>query len=202
MNRRGFTIVEMLMVIGVLGILVTLVTVASTTVIRKSRVRRTDAMKYVLKAGFATYYTHRGEWPGKLKTLCDDGPTSDFEKNKGYTYLDDTFADQAIRKLVDESRSGNPMLDISGLFVAKSDSASKKNTAGMDFRQAVLKNSRGGKMAVAQMAFGYPESEKGHFRRFVIKYNFKTDTVDVMTQSDFATDEGSQWSGRGPTSEK
>ena len=48
MRRRGFTIVEMLMVIAVLGILLGIVTTAASSAIRQARVKRAEAMRTVL----------------------------------------------------------------------------------------------------------------------------------------------------------
>ena len=42
-GRRGFTIVEMLMVVGVLAVLMGIVTTAATAAIRQARDRRTAA---------------------------------------------------------------------------------------------------------------------------------------------------------------
>ncbi|MCQ2390003.1 MAG: type II secretion system GspH family protein [Kiritimatiellae bacterium] len=193
MKKQGFTIVEMLMVIAILGILVTLVTVSSSAVIRKSRVRRTDAMKMVLRAGFATYYTQKGEWPGQIKNYCDNGATSSYSKKHNVVYLTDSEADTAIQKLVTESANGNPMLDVSGLFVAQSGSAGNKNASGMDFRAAKMNGGKRSRISTNQMAFGYPESEKGRFRRFVVKYNFLTDSVDVLTQSEYHDETDATW---------
>ena len=59
-KRNGFTIVEMLMVIGVLAILTGIVTVAATSAIRQARVRRADALANILQNGIATFYAQNG----------------------------------------------------------------------------------------------------------------------------------------------
>lgn len=203
-NRKGFTIVELLMVIGVLGILVTIITTAASTAVRQSRARRTAAMMAVLQAGLETYYTQKGEWPGKLQSWADKG-------NSGNTkisvdYLDDKDADTVFQELVRESvKVGkSPLLDVAGLFVANSsnvkDDRSEKPSYGMDFMKAIINGKHHKKLKLANMAFGYTEKKTGWFRRFVIRYNFKTDSVTVMTQhegtdvaNDYYTENNIRW---------
>lgn len=189
MKRNGFTIVEMLMVIGILGVLVTIITGASASAIRQARTRRTEAMRVVLQAGISAYYTKEGEWPGALKNLCDNGPQKAESKKTHVYYLTDNEADGVFQRVVEDSRSGTPLLDVSALFVCRNAAASSKNSSGTDFRSAISKvsgNAAGGnsKLSVSQMAFGYPRHKDGHFRRYVIKYNFDTDSVNVLTQNE------------------
>ena len=54
-NKKGFTIVEMLMVIGVLAILMGIVTTAASAAIKQARSRRMVAVQGVIQAGIATY---------------------------------------------------------------------------------------------------------------------------------------------------
>ena len=183
MRRNGFTIVEMLMVIAVLGILLGIVTTASSTAIRQARVKRAEAMRTVLQAGLATYYAQKGEWPGVLKNWCENGPAN----NKLHVdYLSDSEADSVFQKLVEESVKRSQMLDVSGLFVAEASKANGTNarTQGMDFRAAKQNTKKRGKLSTSQLAFGYAEKSTGFFRRYIIKYNFDTDSVTVMTQNE------------------
>ena len=181
--RKGFTIVEMLMVIAVLGILLGIVTTASSTAIRQARVKRAAAMRTVLQAGLATYYAQKGEWPGQLKSWCENGPD---RQNLRADYLTDKQADEVFQKLVDESVKRSQMLDVSGLFVAEASKANGSNSKaqGMDFRAAKLATKKRGKLSTNQLAFGYSEKKTGFFRRYIIKYNFETDSVTVMTQDE------------------
>ena len=137
-KRSGFTIVEMLVVIAILGVLVGIVTTASGSAIRQARVKRCAAMRTVLQAGLATYYAQKGEWPGKLKNWSEKGTAGGKLR---VDYLSETEADAVFQELVTESLRGSPMLDVTGLFVADvsavgSDS-SKSKVHGRDFRAAL-----------------------------------------------------------------
>ena len=188
-RRSGFTIVEMLVVVAILGVLVGIVTTAAGSAIRQTRVKRCAAMRAVLQAGLATYYAQKGEWPGKLKSLSKTGTAGGKLR---VVYLDETEADKAFQELVMESLKGSPMLDVTGLFVADvsavgSDS-SRSKIHGRDFRVAIGKDKKVGNRSPAALAYGYATKESGVFRRFIIKYNYETDSVTVMTHDDFAAE--------------
>ena len=207
-SQNGFTIVEMLMVVAILGVLIGIVTTAAGSAIRESRFKRTQSMMAVLQAGLATYYAQKDEWPGKLKTLCDGGPSSQLAKEYRIEYLSDTEADKVFQELINETIKGSQMLDVSGLFVAeasKAKSGSTANSRGMDFRAAVTKTDKRGKLSPSQLAYGYPAKSTGNFRRYIIRYNFDTDSVTVMTQNesgsghDYHDETGKTWEGTPPT---
>ncbi len=183
MHKRGFTIVEMLMVIGILAVLLGIITTASSTAIRQARVKRMEAMRTVLQAGLATYYTQKGVWPGALKSWCDNGPGN---AKTRVDYLSDTQADAVFQELARESVRGSQMLDVTGLFVARASQAGSnaKNVDGMDFRAAMTKTNKRGKIPINQLAFGYATKTTGKFRRYIIKYNFETDSCTVLTQNE------------------
>ena len=66
-TKRGFTIVEMLMVIAVLAVLTGIVATAATSVIRKSRERKTEALRAALQTGKKEtdkVYTRYTGYPG------------------------------------------------------------------------------------------------------------------------------------------
>ncbi len=184
-KRSGFTIVEMLVVVAILGVLVGIVTTAAGSAIRQTRVKRCAAMRTVLQAGLATYYAQKGEWPGKLKDLSEKGTAGGKLR---VDYLSETEADKVFQQLVMESLKGSPMLDVSGLFVADvnavgSDS-SRSKIHGRDFRVAIGKDKKVGNRSPAALAYGYATQKDGVFRRFIIKYNYETDSVTVMTQNE------------------
>ena len=188
MRKRGFTIVEMLMVIAILGVLVGIVTAASSSAIRQARFKRTQAMMAVLQAGLNTYYAQERKWPGVLDRWCENGPQSAYGKKARVDYLTDTEADTVFQTLVRKSATESPMLDITGLFVARASAVgtgkSNSKVRGMDLRDARAKKGKRDRISFQEMAFGYPEKETGNFRRFIIRYNFDTDSVGVMTQNE------------------
>ena len=184
-RRNGFTIVEMLVVVAILGVLVGIVTTAAGSAIRQSRVKRTAAMRTVLQAGLATYYAQKGEWPGKLKTMSERGTAGGKLRVE---YLDESDADGVFQDLVRKSMESSPMLDVTGLFVADSgavgNDSSKSKIHGRDFKVASNKNDKKGYIAPNRRAYGYATGGKAEFRRFIIKYNYETDSVTVMTQNE------------------
>ena len=187
-GKKGFTIVEMLTVIAILGILVGIVTTASGSAIRQARFKRTQAMMAVLQAGLETYYAQKREWPGALRTWSENGPNSAYGRKARVDYLSDTEADLVFQESVKETVKGSPLLDVTGLFVCRSSAAgtgsSPSRARGMDFREARAKNGKRESLSIQQMAFGYAEKNTGKFRRFVVRYNFDTDTIAVMTQNE------------------
>lgn len=207
MSKRGFTIVEMLMVVAILGVLITIITTASSSAIRQARGRRTEAMRVVLQAGISAYYTKEGEWPGVLKKLCDDGPQTAYAKENRVQYLSDSEAAAVFQELANQAAKGVPLLDVSGLFVCRTSSfrgyGEKARSVGMDFRAAKLAGrKRGETIKNNQLMFGYPTKKYGDFKPYVIKYNFATDAVTVLTQNegagnDFQTDADQTWTGVG-----
>ena len=192
-GKKGFTIVELLMVIGVLSVLVTIITTAASSAVRQSRVKRTAAMMTVLQAGLETYHTQKGEWPGVLQTWAKNGSSGNTKKQTDY--LSNSQADTVFRELVRESvKVGrSPMLDVSGLFVSDAptggrDDQDGKPCSGLEFMKAIFNGKHHKKIPLSQMAFGYTEKRTGWFRRFIVKYNFQTDSVTVMTQREDIND--------------
>ena len=61
--KKGFTIVELLVVIGVLAVLMTIVVVAASGVQKGGREKRASAMRSALEQAIAAYYAQEGKWP-------------------------------------------------------------------------------------------------------------------------------------------
>ncbi len=185
-SSSGFTIVELLMVIAVLAVLTGIVTTAASAAIRQARERRTTAMKNVLQNGIATYLAQNGRWPGsKLKDWSDNGLPS----GKKMDFLAQPDYDDMVKELLNVSvgpSATSPVLDPGGMIVAENSISESVNTYGLDYRTATAKNKKRGKtISVRSMTFGYAESSKGYFRRFVVQYNAETDSVTVMTRQEF-----------------
>ncbi len=173
--HKGFTIVEMLMVLGIIAVLLGLVSSAAVTAIRHARDRKAQACLQVLQAGIATYRAQKGEWPGQLKTYSENG----LPNNAHTRQLSTAEYDEAVTEVVKEcvnSSSGTPMMDVTGLIVAPK---SSNGSWGIEFREAVKKQKRhGGTIKISEMAFGYLSSN-GKFSRFKITYNADSDHVTV-----------------------
>ena len=93
-----------------------------------------------------------------------------------------------MRALIDEVKRGNPLLDVSGLWVSdKSDgepdlnNAPRAGSVGLSFMDAVHGTKRRPKkMQTSQMYFGYPDAKTGRFVRLRMVYSIPTDQLTVM----------------------
>jgi len=195
-KKRGFTIVEMLMVIAVLAVLIGIVSTAASSVIRKARARKNEALRATLQAGIATYFQQEGFWPpgktGKLQKWSANGLDAQY-RNKGESTapLSDADYDDLVSHLATRclSASGNPVMDVSGFTVAVKSLAEKKNSdgnpvcRGEEVKSWVAKlkasNARNSAPKIDDVTFGYANSDKGYFRRFKIYYNSEADNVTV-----------------------
>lgn len=178
--KKGFTIVELLMVIGIIGVLLGIVTTAASSSVKMARARKAEALCSLVQTGLATYYAQKGKWP-----ISFEGKSGNTGDGYGGTAADKyeltgSEVRECVNALVEETRKKNPVIDVSGLFVSRADGEANCRAAGLDFMQAIhgtRKSSK--KMKVAEMYFGYPTTEKGWFRRFRMQYSFPSDTMKV-----------------------
>lgn len=197
--KKGFTLVEMLVVIAVIGILGGIVTTAAVGAIKNGRSKRADAMCVALEQGIAAYYAQEGNWPDAIekKAQSMDAATYTFTPDEA----DSIFQDVVGCGFGKGHASHKAMLvDATALFVCDKSSvgnqqrgcydnhSNKKKRAtycagmgcrnGIDFSEATKK---GGKVRIpfSQMAFGFQGPENGKFCRFWITYNGQADSVSV-----------------------
>lgn len=184
--KRAFTIVELLMVIGIIGVLTGIVTTAAAGAMKNARSRRADALCQLVKLGSDTYYARERRWP--IPNLPAEGSRRNYESqnhenDSSKLVLTAEEVKNWIKELAEQSRQGAPVMDISGLFVARSDVTQGKYKQvgyGLDFMHAIhgtRKTSK--KMKLGEMSFGYPDPESGHFRHFKIVYSYPTDSITV-----------------------
>lgn len=199
--KRGFTIIELLVVIAVIAVLMTIVAVAATGSIRSARAKRAAAMATALEQGIAAYYAQEGEWPRNIEQKLDSmesdtytftGPEADgiFQDVVGHAYGKGS------------GKVKSALVDASALFVARSGSlgnsgqgcfdnhgnrrsstycGDKGCKGGVDFSLAANRNGKD-YIPFNQMAFGYQGPENGKFCRFWVTYNARTDAVSVNTK--------------------
>ena len=182
--RKGFTIVELMMVIGIIAVLMGIITTAASSSIKSSRSRKADVLCSVVQTALATYYEQKGEWPVTISAGGSQQDGSGSNNNPDQVVLNAGQVRQCVKALVDEAKKNNPMMDISGLFVSRSPGERNSGAAyGLDFMQAIrgTKQSQQ-KMKTAEMYFGYPEEEHGWFRRFRMVYSVPGDTITVTKQ--------------------
>lgn len=179
-SRRAFTIVELMMVVGIIAVLMTIVTTAAGSAIRGARSQKADALVQMVQVGLETYYAQKEDWPGAFGSKVRNGIQSNISGDDDNYLLSDSEADECIAEMVKESVKGNPLLDVTGLFVCRSENANSSQAVGMDFMDAVRGTKRSPKkMKVAEMAFGYPNASDGKFRRFKIVYSIPADSITV-----------------------
>ena len=187
--RRGFTIIELVMVIAILGILLGIVTTAAANSIKQARVRKADACCRIVQAGFETYYAQKGEWIGGIDAKIKGEKTN--SEGKNYNSDDDLYVlepgdvDEMMRDILKEYKRGNPCLDISGLFVSRKQGLPGSKDLGLDFMTAIRgtpKEKNGQRMSSSEMHFGYPEESHGYFRHFKVVYSKPTDQMKVSRQ--------------------
>ena len=187
--KRGFTIIELVMVVAILGVLLGIVTTAASGSIRESRVRKAEACCRVVQSAFETYYAQKGKWPGNIESkITGDKANDEGLENNSDTdlyVLDPGDVDDMMRDILLEYKNGNPCLDISGLFVSRYQGNAGSRDLGLDFMTAIRgtkQDANGQKMQSSQMHFGYPESSHGYFRHFKVVYSKPTDQMKVSTQ--------------------
>ncbi len=208
--RKGFTIVELLMVIGIIGVLLGMVTTAASESVRSSRQRKAQALCRLVEAGFSNFYAQYDRWPGPVGDRIANGgkPAENGSNNEGANGQDDketvelktSDVDDCIRAMIEETKKGNPVMDISGLFVSNANNVEpiKENCRcrasthylykaangvyGMDFMAAIHGTKRSPKkMSTKAMHFGYPHPDNGRFMPFRILYSIPTDSFKVHT---------------------
>lgn len=171
MKRRGFTIVELMMVVAVIAILISITVSSIVGAMQRARGQRGDALCVIVRQGLETYYAQKGEWPWGDKAADHDD---------GYYWLSESEVKDAVFQLVKEAHEHNPMMDISGLYVSKNPGQPGTKYYGMDFMTAVKGSKQHPeKTPASQLYYGYPEEGHGYFRRFVIKYSPVLDKIIV-----------------------
>jgi len=172
-SHFGFTIVELLMVIGIISVLITITFSAVTGSMKRARSQKASALCTLVEQGIATYYAQKGEWPVDPK---------DADNNSDVYTFTATEVREMVKKVVEETRKNNPMIDVSGLFVSTSNGEPGSRGKGTDFMTAIHGSKQNAKkIKLAQMYFGYPDPSTGNFRRFKMTYSPATDQVSVST---------------------
>ena len=196
MRRHGFTIIELMTVVGIIAVLATIVVTASAGALRHARARRAEAMRVSLEQAISAYYAQEGKWPAAIESYAD---SADEEVHTFGASETDRIFQEVVGKGFGKSGTRSILVDASALFVA--DAGKLKNGGkgcfdhhgdrrednycgnqgcvnGLDFTLAANRNGKG-YINFSSMAFGYPGTTYGKFCRFWVRYNSKTDSVTV-----------------------
>lgn len=198
MRRRGFTIIELVMVIGILAVLVTLLITSTAGAMKEARNRKGEALVYAVRMGLSTYYGLYGKWPGTFGERVFSGTDLDglgrypnrlsrngHHESNLVDIQEPKLIHEMIRELVKETKHGNPMIDVSALYVSKSLGEQDSKSYGMDFMDAIRGTKQNPKkMKLSDMNFGYPEPDTGYFRCFRFVYNKLSDELRVLRWGD------------------
>lgn len=185
MTRRGFTIVELLLVIGIITVLMGLVTTAASESMRSARDRRAEALFKLVQSGLAAYYAQNDEWPIDFSGKVGNHRTGANDVDANQYDLSASEVRTCVRKMVESAKTGNPLIDVSGLWVSRGDGESGSRHPGMDFMSAIHGTRKSAKkMKLAEMYFGYPASN-GSFERFGIGYSIAGDQLIVGRRGDY-----------------
>lgn len=82
-TKSGFTLIEMLVVIGIIGILIGVVTGAFTKMTRNAERTRCQELVSNVATAMTAYFNERGVWP---KAILADGGTKDGELDERAAY--------------------------------------------------------------------------------------------------------------------
>ncbi len=100
-GTRGFTLVELLIVVAIIGILTGLATVQFRQTPRKAKEAVLKENLFVMRDVIDQYFADKGAYPGSLQTLVDEGyirkiPTDPFTKSD-QTWIEEEadFADSS-----------------------------------------------------------------------------------------------------------
>lgn len=187
MKRRGFTLIELMAVVAIIGILLGIVMTAAANSIKLSRKNKAAAVCKVVLQGIETYREQKDEWPGGFQSTSGGKTNQDGaygRNNPDRVHLDSSQIRSMIKDVVEETcLRGNPMMDVSGLFVSRDPGEADGRGYGLDFQAAVHGTAESPeKMSISEMYYGYPEENHGYFRRLKIVYSRPTDSMEVTKQ--------------------
>lgn len=194
--RRGFTIIELLVVVSIISVLTTIIVIAAAGSIKQSRARRAEAMRVALEQAISSYYAQTGRWPSVIEQKAESMDEETYTFTASET---DEIFQKVVGKAYGKDGPRSVLVDSSALFVANASNlrnshkgcfdnhadrnksnycGDQKCIGGCDFALAANRNSKH-YINFSNMAFGYAGAENGKFCRFWITYNSKTDSVTV-----------------------
>lgn len=160
MKRNGFTLLELLVVIVVVGILATLVSSAAGYATRSARAKRMGISCMTLETAIHRYRTEYGEWPGGYKGK---------EKKKTFSGEDNASVFGMLRATSDDNPDHIRFLDETAFFTPDGDAGANK-----------LCDATGDRPLVCQYRSGRWTSKNGNkYLYYKVVIDFDNETVDV-----------------------
>lgn len=167
-KKRGFTIIELLVVISIIATLATLATGAAVKAIGNARSKRIDAMVKSLELALMNYRALHGDWPYTFDKPESMGATTQSVRGKDNANV--------FKKIFDDIQSNRSLLDTSALFTRIPGSG----------RMTVQKALEQGKTPIP---VGYPNPKNSsEFIYFTVTFNFLTDMVTVSRDQNAEND--------------
>lgn len=172
--HKGFTLIELMAVIAIIGILLSIVMTATAGAMKFSRRNKAQAIFKCVEEGFNTYHFQNDAWPkaidSKVRTQANAGNNKaglDGRADYNQLYLEGEEIRQSIYEILEISiKDCNPLMDVSGLYVSRRPGENRnEKVVGQNFRDAVRMHWR-----VGDMYYGYPHPDTGYFRRFDVVF--------------------------------
>lgn len=155
--KKGFTIVEMLVVVAVMAMIATLATGAVMKSMRTMREKKLNAMISGLQMALDNYRAQQNEWPFEISELKRVNNSQTLYRAEGENNV------VVFRKMF---KSKNTYIDPSAILT-------RVGGSRMSVRQAL-------EQGKTDLPLGYPEpSNTSEFKFFTVEYNLATDSVKV-----------------------
>jgi prepilin-type N-terminal cleavage/methylation domain-containing protein len=164
MTRRGFTILELLVVISIMAIIATLATGAALKAIRQSRNKRIDTTCKALEIALSNYRAKENAWPFTPSDLVKDPE----DANKRWAHGKNN---KEVFKKLYHGDGGSRTIYLDGSAVM-AEYRGKRALLG-----ALLESG----LRDASLAFPDPQ-ESSQFRYYCVEFNVATDSVKVHRQ--------------------
>ncbi len=167
-SRRGFTIVELLVVISIMAVVATLATGAVLKSVRQNRIKRIDMTQKSLETALMSYRSLNGEWPYKFDDPDTVGAGVDknaasFAEKQSFTGKENA---KVFKKVFEEVKKGRALLDTSSIMT-------RVSGGRMTVREALERGE-------SDVPVGYPNPEnQSEFKFFKVVYYFATDMLTV-----------------------
>jgi prepilin-type N-terminal cleavage/methylation domain-containing protein len=172
-NKRGFTIMEMLVVVAVMAIIATLATGAVIKSLKTMRYKRISSTRTALGMALNNYRAQKNEWPfdhnQMQRAKRDRTLYYAYEQNNQYVSVPNSVVFEELFE------SGKAYIDVSALLTM------------IDGRRMTVKQAID--QGLSNITVGYPNPENTkEFQYFGVRYNSVTDSVNVYTKHEMEND--------------